>query len=155
MIIGVGFMWFLVKLRSMRLSGGLLVAYVGTYLPYGVRPPLRSAFMQIDEELEESARVFGASFLRALKDIIVPPLLAPPGVVSAWILMACMFIRELSVSVVLSRPGTEVLTVEIMKLANDGLWGQVAALGIIMIGLSTVLVLVASLMRVPLSQTEQ
>ena len=82
--------------------------------------------------------MFGATFLRALKDIIVP--LLAPGVVSAWILMACMFIRELSVSVVLSRPGTEVLTVEIMKLANDGLWGQVAALGIIMIGLSTALV---------------
>jgi iron(III) transport system permease protein len=152
MIIGVGFMWFLVKTPLYATIWGLLVAYVGTYLPYGVRP-LRSAFMQIDEELEESARVFGASFLRALKDIIVP--LLAPGVVSAWILMACMFIRELSVSVVLSRPGTEVLTVEIMKLANDGLWGQVAALGIIMIGLSTVLVLVASLLRVPLSQTEQ
>ena len=36
--------------------------------------------MQIDEELEESARVFGASFLRALKDIIVP--LLAPGAVS-------------------------------------------------------------------------
>ena len=152
MIIGVGFMWFLVKTPLYATIWGLLVAYVGTYLPYGVRP-LRSAFMQIDEELEESARVFGATFLRALKDIIVP--LLAPGVVSAWILMACMFIRELSVSVVLSRPGTEVLTVEIMKLANDGLWGQVAALGIIMIGLSTALVLVASLLRIPLSHSEQ
>ncbi len=151
MIIGVGFMWFLVKTPLYATIWGLLVAYVGTYLPYGVRP-LRSAFMQIDEELEESARVFGATFLRALKDIIVP--LLAPGVVSAWILMACMFIRELSVSVVLSRPGTEVLTVEIMKLANDGLWGQVAALGIIMIGLSTALVLVASLLRIPLSHSE-
>jgi len=152
MIIGVGFMWFLVKTPLYATIWGLLVAYVGTYLPYGVRP-LRSAFMQIDEELEESARVFGATFLRALKDIIVP--LLAPGVVSAWILMACMFIRELSVSVVLSRPGTEVLTVEIMKLANDGLWGQVAALGIIMIGLSTALVLAASLLRIPLSHSEQ
>jgi len=152
MIIGVGFMWFLVKTPLYATIWGLLVAYVGTYLPYGVRP-LRSAFMQIDEELEESARVFGATFLRALKDIIVP--LLAPGVVSAWILMACMFIRELSVSVVLSRPGTEVLTVEIMKLANDGLWGQVAALGIIMIGLSTALVLIASLLRIPLSHSEQ
>lgn len=152
MIIGVGFMWFLVKTPLYATIWGLLVAYVGTYLPYGVRP-LRSAFMQIDEELEESARVFGATFLRALKHIIVP--LLAPGVVSAWILMACMFIRELSVSVVLSRPGTEVLTVEIMKLANDGLWGQVAALGIIMIGLSTALVLAASLLRIPLSHSEQ
>jgi len=152
MIIGVGHEQFLVKTPLYATIWGLLVAYVGTYLPYGVRP-LRSAFMQIDEELEESARVFGATFLRALKDIIVP--LLAPGVVSAWILMACMFIRELSVSVVLSRPGTEVLTVEIMKLANDGLWGQVAALGIIMIGLSTALVLVASLLRIPLSHSEQ
>jgi iron(III) transport system permease protein len=152
MIIGVGFMWFLVRTPLYATIWGLLVAYVGTYLPYGVRP-LRSAFMQIDEELEESARVFGASFLRALKDIVVP--LLAPGVVSAWILMACMFIRELSVSVVLSRPGTEVLTVEIMKLANDGLWGQVAALGIIMIGLSTALVLVANMLRVPLSHVDQ
>lgn len=149
MIIGVGFMWFLVKTPLYATIWGLLVAYIGTYLPYGVRP-LRSAFMQIDEELEESARVFGASFLRALKDIVVP--LLAPGVISAWILTATMYIRELSVSVVLSRPGTEVLTVEIMKLANDGLWGQVSALGLIMISLSTTLVLLASLLRVPLSQ---
>ncbi len=152
MIIGVGFMWFLVKTPLYATIWGLLVAYVGTYLPYGVRP-LRSAFMQISEELEESARVFGASFMRALKDIVVP--LLAPGVVSAWILMACMFIRELSVSVVLSRPGTEVLTVEIMRLANDGLWGQVAAAGIVMIGLSGSLVLIANALRAPLSRAGQ
>ncbi|NLJ80835.1 MAG: iron ABC transporter permease [Firmicutes bacterium] len=151
MIIGVGFMWFLVRTPLYATIWGLLVAYAGTYLPYGVRP-LRSAFMQIDEELEESARVFGASFLRALRDIVIP--LLAPGVISAWILTACMFIRELSVSVVLSRPGTEVLTVEIMKLANDGLWGQVAALGLIMIALSTSLVIAANLLRVPLSHAE-
>ena len=152
MIIGVGFMWFLVKTPLYATIWGLLLAYVGTYLPYGVRP-LRSAFMQIDSELEESARVFGASFLRALKDIVVP--LLAPGVLSAWVLMACMFIRELSVSVVLSRPGTEVLTVEIMKLANDGLWGQVSALGIVMVGLSTALVVIANLLRIPISHSER
>ena len=148
MIIGVGFMWFLVRTPLYATIWALLVAYVGTYLPYGVRP-MRSAFMQIHAELEESARVFGATFLRALRDIVVP--LLAPGVVSAWILMACMFIRELSVSVVLSRPGTEVLTVQIMRLATDGLWGQVAALGLIMIGLSTALVLIANSLRIPLS----
>jgi iron(III) transport system permease protein len=150
MIIGVGFMWFLVKTPLYATLGGLLVAYVGTYLPYGVRP-LRSAFTQIDEELEESARVFGASFLRSLRDIVVP--LLAPAVISAWVLTAAMFIRELSVSVVLSRPGTEVLTVEIMKLADDGLWGQVAALGLIMVALSTILVAGANLLKLPLAQS--
>jgi iron(III) transport system permease protein len=51
-----------------------------------------------------------------------------------------MFLRELTLSVVLSRPGTEVLAVQILRFANDGLWGRLSALGIIMIVISTTLV---------------
>ena len=68
-----------------------------------------------------------------------------PGIVSAWILMATMFMRELTLSVVLSRPGTEVLAVQILKFAEDGLWGKLSALGIMMIIVSTSLVVVATL----------
>lgn len=75
---------------------------------------------------------------------IVLPLLVP-GIVSGWILMATMFLRELSLSVVLSRPGTEVLAVQILRFADDGLWGKLSALGIIMIFISTTLVIAASL----------
>jgi iron(III) transport system permease protein len=75
---------------------------------------------------------------------IVLPLLVP-GIVSGWILMATMFLRELSLSVVLSRPGTEVLAVQILRFAEDGLWGMLSALGIIMIFISTALALIASL----------
>lgn len=67
-----------------------------------------------------------------------------PGIVSAWILMASMFVRELTLSVVLSRPGTEVLAVQILRFADDGLWGRLSALGIIMILISTTLVLLAT-----------
>jgi iron(III) transport system permease protein len=74
---------------------------------------------------------------------IVIPLLVP-GIVSGWILMATMFVRELSLSVVLSRPGTEVLAVQILRFAEDGLWGRLSALGIIMIFVSTALVLIVS-----------
>jgi len=55
-----------------------------------------------------------------------------------------MFVRELTLSVVLSRPGTEVLAVQILRFADDGLWGRLSALGIIMIGISTTLVLAAT-----------
>jgi iron(III) transport system permease protein len=72
------------------------------------------------------------------------PLLVP-GIVSAWILMATMFVRELTLSVVLSRPGTEVLAVQILRFAEDGLWGKLSALGIMMIFVSTSLVVVATL----------
>jgi iron(III) transport system permease protein len=141
-VIGIGFMWAFVRTPLYATLGALLIGYIATYLPYGVRP-LTSAFIQIHQELEESSRVCGASFFGTLRRIVLP--LIVPGVVSAWILMASMFLRELSLSVVLSRPGTEVLAVQILNFAADSLWGKVAALGMIMILISTVLVIIATL----------
>ena len=60
--------------------------------------------------------------------------------------MATMFVRELTLSVVLSRPDTEVLAVQIFRFAEDGLWGQLSALGIIMIFISTGLVIQTTLL---------
>jgi iron(III) transport system permease protein len=55
-------------------------------------------------------------------------------------------VRELTLSVVLSRPGSEVLAVQILRFAEDGLWGRLSALGLIMIFLSSTLVTAASLL---------
>ncbi len=140
-VIGVGFMWFFVQTPLYATLTALLIGYIATYLPYGVRP-LASAFVQVHSHLEESSLVCGASAMTTMRRIIVPLLI--PGVVSAWILMAAMFLRELTVSVVLSRPGSEVLAVQILSFADDGLWGKLSALGIIMIVISTGLVLFAS-----------
>lgn len=139
-VIGIGFMWFFVQTPLYATLTALLLAYIAAYLPYGIRP-LASAFVQVHAHLEESSLVCGASPLTTMRRIIVPLLI--PGVVSAWILMATMFIRELTVSVVLSRPGTEVLAVQILSFADDGLWGKLSALGIVMILISTALVLLA------------
>jgi iron(III) transport system permease protein len=140
-VIGVGFMWFFVRTPLYATIGSLLIAYIATYLPYGIRP-LSSAFVQMHRHLEESSRVCGGGMFYTLRRIIVPLLI--PGIVSAWILMATMFVRELSVSVVLSRPGNEVLAVQILRFAEDGLWGKLSALGILMIIVSTTLVVLAS-----------
>lgn len=141
-VIGIGFMWFFVQTPLYATIWALLVGYIATYLPYGVRP-MASAFVQVHAHLEESSLVCGASPMTTMRRIIVPLLV--PGIVSAWILMAAMFIRELTLSVVLSRPGTEVLAVQILRFADDGLWGKLSALGIIMIAISTALVILATL----------
>ncbi len=140
-VIGVGFMWFFVRTPLYATIGSLLIAYIATYLPYGIRP-LSSAFVQIHRHLEESSRVCGGGMFYTLRRVIVPLLI--PGIVSGWILMATMFVRELSISVVLSRPGNEVMAVQILRFAEDGLWGRLSALGILMIIASTVLVILAS-----------
>ncbi len=141
-VIGVGFMLFFVRTPLYGTLWALLIGYIATYLPYGIKP-LSSAFIQIHNHLEESSRVCGATPFRTLHRIVIPLLI--PGILSGWILMATMFVRELTLSVVLSRPGTEVLAVQILRFAEDGLWGRLSALGIIMIFISSALVVVASL----------
>ncbi len=70
------------------------------------------------------SRVSGAGRLATLGRIVFPLLV--PLIVSGWILKAAMFVRELSLSVVLFRPGTEVLAVQILRYSEDGLWGRPA-----------------------------
>jgi len=151
-VIGVGFMWLFVRTPLYATIGSLLIGYIATYLPYGIRP-LSSAFIQIHRHLEESSRVCGGGMFYTLRRIIVPLLI--PGIVSAWILMATMFVRELSVSVVLSRPGSEVLAVQILRFAEDGLWGKLSALGILMIIASTTLAVLASVAGAKLTKVRK
>jgi iron(III) transport system permease protein len=151
-VIGVGFMWLFVRTPLYATIGSLLIGYIATYLPYGIRP-LSSAFIQIHRHLEESSRVCGGGMFYTLRRIIIPLLI--PGIVSAWILMATMFVRELSVSVVLSRPGSEVLAVQILRFAEDGLWGKLSALGILMIIASTTLVILASVAGAKLTKVRK
>ncbi|MDD4505507.1 MAG: iron ABC transporter permease [Sulfurospirillaceae bacterium] len=142
-VIGVGFMWFFVQTPLYGTIWVLLIAYIATYLPYGIRP-MSSAFIQIHSSLEESSRVSGAGAWTTMRRIVIPLLI--PGIVSGWILMATMFVRELTVSVVLSRPGSEVLAVQILRFSEDGLWGQLSALGIIMIIISSTLVILVTML---------
>lgn len=141
-VIGIGFMWFFVRTPLYATIWALLIGYIATYLPYGIRP-LTSAFVQIHSNLEESSLVCGASPLTTMRRVVIPLLV--PGIVSGWVLMATMFFRELTLSVVLSRPGTEVLAVQILRFSDDGLWGQLSALGLIMIFCSTILVVIVNM----------
>jgi len=150
-VVGVGFMWFFVQTPLYATIWSLLIGYIATYLPYGIRP-LTSAFIQIHSHLEESSKVCGAGTLYTIRRVVIPLLI--PGIVSGWILMATMYVRELTLSVVLSRPGTEVLAVQIFRFAEDGLWGKLSALGIMMIFISTGLVVIASLAGAKLTKVK-
>jgi iron(III) transport system permease protein len=141
-VIGIGFMWYFVRTPIYATIWALFFGYVATYLPYGIRP-MTSAFVQIHGSLEESSLVCGASFATTLRRIVIPLLV--PGIVSSWVLLASMFLRELSISVVLSRPGTEVLAVQILRFSEDGQWGRLSALGLIMIAISTIMVAVVNI----------
>ena len=142
LVLAIGFMWAFVRTDLYGTIWALLIGYVATYLPFGIRP-LTSTFIQIGKDLEEASFISGAGFMRTLRRIVTP--LAMPGIISGWTLMAVMFIRELDLSVILARPGTEVLSVLMYRAVHDALWGTVAPIGIIMIALSTTLILLTNI----------
>lgn len=107
----------------------LLVAYITRYLPYGMR--YNSASMvQLSNELEESAHVSGASWWRTFRSIILP--LLKPGAVAGWTYIFVVSFRELSSSILLYSPGSEVVSITIWEFWLNGQYVELAALGVLM-----------------------
>jgi iron(III) transport system permease protein len=118
----------------------MLIAYVTRFLPYGLRYNTTS-MLQIHKELEESAAMSGASWATTFRRIILP--LLKPGLVAGWIYIMIVSIRELSSSILLYSPGTEVLSILIWELWENGQYVELSALGVMFIIALFVLVMVA------------
>jgi iron(III) transport system permease protein len=109
----------------------LLVAYITLYLPYGMRFAA-GGLMQIHKELEEAAQMAGAGAVRVFMRILFP--LLAPVFVSAWLYVFVLAVRELSASVFLIGPGTQVLgTISLTMWEEGSSYGAVCALGVIQI----------------------
>jgi len=118
----------------------LLIAYVTRFMPYGLRYNTTS-MLQIHKELEESAAMSGASWTTTFRRIILP--LLKPGLLAGWIYVVIVSIRELSSSILLYSPGTEVVSILIWELWENGQYVELSALGVMLILALFVLVLAA------------
>jgi iron(III) transport system permease protein len=118
----------------------MFVAYITRFMPYGLRYNTTS-MLQIHKELEESAAMSGASWFTAFRRIILP--LLKPGLVAGWIYIMIVSIRELSSSILLYSPGTEVVSIVIWELWENGQYVELSALGVLLILALFVLVLLA------------
>lgn len=118
----------------------MFIAYVTRFMPYGLRYNTTS-MLQIHRELEESAAMSGASWGTTFWRIILP--LLKPGLMAGWIYILIVSIRELSTSILLYSPGTEVVSVEIWELWQNGQYVELSALGVMLIIALFVLVMLA------------
>jgi iron(III) transport system permease protein len=118
----------------------LLLAYVTRFMPYGIRYNTAS-MLQIHKELEESAAMSGASWGSAFVRIVLP--LLKPGLIAGWIYIAIVSLRELSSSILLYSPGTEVVSIMIWELWENGQYVELSALGVMLILLLFVMVMLA------------
>jgi len=118
----------------------LFIAYVTRFMPYGLRYNTTS-MLQIHKELEESAAMSGASWGTTFWRVILP--LLKPGLVAGFIYVMIVSIRELSSSILLYSPGTEVVSVVIWELWENGQYVELSALGVMFILALFVLVMIA------------
>ncbi len=93
----------------------LLLGYITRFFPYGQRN-VSAVMLAISEELDQSSRMAGASWLTTLRRITIP--LLKPGIFAGWLLLFIIFLRELSISIILYTTGTETLSVGVYYLVN-------------------------------------
>jgi iron(III) transport system permease protein len=120
----------------------MFIAYVTRFLPYGMRYNSAS-MLQVHKELEESAAMSGASWGMTFRRVVLP--LLKPGLLAGWIYVMIVSIRELSSSILLYSPGTEVVSIMIWELWQNGQYVELSALGVMLIVALFCLVVVAQL----------
>lgn len=139
LVIGLAFFWvflftpFLKPLRPTLFS--IWIAYLVVGLSYGLRL-IQATLLQVAPELEESARVTGASIYRTWSSVVVP--IIRPGLVGAWALIMITFLKEYATGVYLMANGTEVIGSLIVSLLATGALDTIAALSLISIVLTTI-----------------
>lgn len=106
----------------------LMLAYVTRFLPVSVRTT-SAVFLSLSDELEQSSRMCGATWLRTIIKITWP--LIKSGAIAAWLTLFMIFMRELNSSILLFSEGNEVMSIALFVLLEDSPLPHVAAYSIV------------------------
>jgi iron(III) transport system permease protein len=111
----------------------LFIAYLTKEMPVGYAQA-DATFRGIPPDLEDAGRILGAGRFRVLRDVTAP--LARSGIIAAWCFIFIGVIRELSASIILFTPNTKVMSVVLFDLKEEGQFGAIAVLGLVMLALT-------------------
>jgi iron(III) transport system permease protein len=142
LVLGMALIWFYVAF-PVPIYGTiwvLLIAYTTKYIPYGMRATSGS-IMQIHRELEEAAGTSGGSWWQTFWRITLP--LLKPGLIAGWIYVLIVSFREFSTSILLATGQSQVLSILIFTMFEQGQVTVVAACGVLMVLLLITIVSVA------------
>jgi iron(III) transport system permease protein len=142
LVLGLGLLWT-VLLSPLGFMYGTLallgVAFIIAGFPIGTRV-MSASLMQTGKELEESARVHGASWPVMFWRVLIP--LIRPGAVTAWILGFSFAFSDLALVVFLYGPRSTVLPTLFLSLWQGGALERASVAAVIMTVISLTVVLV-------------
>jgi len=137
------FVYLKAPFRYLGIYGSMWMIILGLmteYLAFATRTT-NGGLMQIHSELEEAGAASGARQLTTLRKITVPLLI--PSLVAGWVWVVAHSLRAFSLPLVLGTKKNEVLSVWIWIHWQNGHIPMAAALGVILIGITALLAIVA------------
>jgi iron(III) transport system permease protein len=113
----------------------IILASMVQFMPFGMRYSY-AGVLQIHRELEEVSVVSGARTAATFFRIVLP--LAAPAVVTCWLFVFLMASKAVSIPLLLAGPSSQVVSVTMFDMWQNGVAPELAALGIMWTALMTV-----------------
>ncbi|WP_426957095.1 ABC transporter permease [Muricoccus radiodurans] len=118
----------------------VLFAYLMRFQALALRP-VWAAAARLDPALDDAARGLGAGVWRRLLTVQVP--LLAPALAASGILVALLAVNEVTLSSLLSGPGTQTLGMVVFNLQDGGQGAQAAAVSLISLAVMAALMALA------------
>ncbi|HEX3864940.1 MAG TPA: iron ABC transporter permease [Stellaceae bacterium] len=130
LVFAVGLLWMVLTLplNIYNTLYAVLFGYLIIFIPLGYRT-MSGVMVQVDQALEEAARVSGARWHRVMRTVTIP--LLRNGITATWALLFMVSVREISASIFLSGPDSQVLGPAILNFWDSGGLPRVSALAIV------------------------
>ena len=106
----------------------IVLALVTRYVPFGMRYA-STGLLQIHPELEESASISGGRWHQVFSRVTVPLIL--PALFAGWVFVFLHAATELSASVLLAGPRSQVASVLLFQLWQEGSTNEIGAFSVI------------------------
>jgi iron(III) transport system permease protein len=143
-VAGVGFFYAIIFFPPLAVLKNtvwlLMIVYAMRYIPTGYTA-IAPTLYQIAPDLDRAARVVGADWWTTIRAIMLQ--LMRPALVTGYVLLFVSFVKEYSIAVFLFGPGSEVIGSQLLIWWMNGQGGGVAALSMVQIALTVVVVYVA------------
>jgi sulfate transport system permease protein len=126
--------------------GAIVLALLFVTLPFVIRT-VQPVLLELDEEMEDAARSLGAGQFTVFRRIVLPNIL--PGILSGSVLALARALGEIGSLVLIAGTtlNTQVASVQIFNLIQDGRTAQAAAFAIVLLGAAFVLLLAVGALR--------
>lgn len=119
--------------------GILVITYTVLYIPYAVQN-IKNVNQTISKNLMEAAEMSGSTGWTRFRTIKLP--LLTPGIISGWILIFCISMRELVGSLMLRPPNTDTSATYIYRQFEQGESAQGMAMALLSVGITSLILIV-------------